>query len=124
MAYVFLAIGIVSEIFGTAMLKASNGFTKLFPVIGSILGYGLALFFLSLSFKSIPLSVAYATWCGVGIAGASLVSYFIWNEKISPIGLVGIGFIVIGIVLVNVTTPSEQTKKLIKQVESSQTNSL
>jgi len=107
MAYLFLALGILSEIFGTAMLKASEGFTKMVPAIGGVVGFGLALFFLALAFKSIPLSVAYATWCGVGIAGASLISFIIWKEKLSVTGMIGILFIVVGIVLINVTASNQ-----------------
>ncbi|WP_202078844.1 DMT family transporter [Caldalkalibacillus salinus] len=108
MAYIYLAIGILSEIIGTAFLKASNGFTKVLPAIGGLAGFGMALYFLSLAFKSIPLSVAYATWCGVGIAGASLLGLLIWKEKMSVVGVIGIILIVIGIALVNL--PSSEAK--------------
>lgn len=40
-AYLFLAIAISSELFGTSMLKASNGFTKFWPSLGVLLGFGL-----------------------------------------------------------------------------------
>ncbi|MTI79709.1 MAG: multidrug efflux SMR transporter [Firmicutes bacterium] len=108
MAYLFLALGIVSEVFGTAMLKASDGFTNILPAIGGVLGFSLALYFLALSYKSIPLSVAYATWCGVGIVGASLISFIIWRERLNVTGIIGIILILIGIVLVNITSPSEE----------------
>ncbi|MCP8615410.1 DMT family transporter [Salirhabdus salicampi] len=117
MAYLYLFLGIISEIFGTTMLKASDGFTKVLPILGAIFGFGFALFFLALSFKTIPLSVAYATWCGVGIAGASIISMIIWKEKLNLPGIIGMALIVIGIVLLNVTAQPNQTseKSLHKQ---------
>ncbi|HLR92403.1 MAG TPA: multidrug efflux SMR transporter [Atopostipes sp.] len=119
MAYLFLALGIISEVVGTAFLKASDGFTKVFPAIGGLLGFGLALFFLALAFKSIPLSVAYATWCGVGIIGAALLGLLIWNEKISFLGIIGILLIVVGIVFVNINISANEEASLAEVNEAS-----
>ena len=47
--YVILGIAIISEVFGSSMLKVSNGFKKLFPSIGVIIGMGIAFYCLSLS---------------------------------------------------------------------------
>lgn len=49
MVYVYLIIAIVSEVFGTTFLKASQGFTVLLPTLAVVCGYGLAFYFLSLS---------------------------------------------------------------------------
>lgn len=62
--YLALSISIICEIFATAMLKMSEGFTVLFPSVGVIIGYGLAFYCLSLCLKTLPLSLAYAmVWC-------------------------------------------------------------
>jgi len=118
MAYLFLGLGIVCEIFGTTMLKASEGFTKPIPAAGGLLGFGLALFFVSLAFKSIPLSIAYATWCGVGIAGASLIGYLVWGEKITLTGFFGILLITIGIVLLVVAPASQETTQSVQDEQT------
>ena len=58
MAYLYLSFAIICEPIGTSMLKASEGFSKILPTLGVILGF--AFFFLSLSLKVIPLNMAYA----------------------------------------------------------------
>ncbi|MFE8699572.1 DMT family transporter [Cytobacillus sp. FJAT-54145] len=104
-AYLFLAIAIVAELFGTSMLKASNGFTKLLPSLGVIGGFGIAFFSLSLSLKVIPLSIAYAIWSGIGTAATAVIGVLIWKEKISGTSVAGIILIIIGVVLLNLKAP-------------------
>ncbi|WP_181347456.1 multidrug efflux SMR transporter [Thalassobacillus sp. CUG 92003] len=103
MAYVYLFLGIVAEVFGTTMLKMSEGLSRVFPVLGGVVGFSSALFFLALSFQTIPLNVAYATWAGVGTAGAALVGLLIWKENINLVGLIGLILIIGGIVLLNLS---------------------
>ncbi|RYD05795.1 hypothetical protein N752_07840 [Desulforamulus aquiferis] len=61
MAYLYLMLAIVSELIGTSLLKASEGFSKLFPTLGLLVSFTVAFFFLSLSLKTIPLNMAYAS---------------------------------------------------------------
>ena len=60
MAYVYLSIAIVAEVVATSALKASEGFTVLWPSIICVVGYAVALYLLSLSLKEIPVGIAYA----------------------------------------------------------------
>ena len=73
--YSYLAVSIIAEVFGTAMLKLSTGFTLLLPSLGVIVGYGLAFYCLSLCLRSIPLSLAYAIWSGAGTAFTALIGF-------------------------------------------------
>lgn len=98
---ILLAAAIAGEIFGTAMLKLSQGFTKPWPVAGILLGYGLAFYCLSLSLKSIPLGMAYAIWSGVGLVLTAAVGVFVFGEKIDFWGMAGIGLILLGVVILN-----------------------
>jgi small multidrug resistance pump len=66
-----LVLAIVSEVAGTAGLKASEGFGRLGPSLLALLGYALAFYFLSQSLKYIPLGVAYAIWSGLGTVGSA-----------------------------------------------------
>ncbi|MFT4412870.1 DMT family transporter [Fredinandcohnia humi] len=108
-AYLFLMIAIVSELFGTSMLKASNGFTKLLPSIGVILGFGLAFFSLSLSLRTIPLSIAYAIWSGIGTAVTAIIGVLVWKEKLNIMSVAGILLIIIGVILLNLHSPGHET---------------
>ena len=69
--YLFLAI--LSEILASSALKASQGFSRFLPSLVVVGGYGLAFYFLSLSLKTVPLSLAYAVWAGVGTAAIALI---------------------------------------------------
>jgi multidrug resistance protein EbrB len=62
---VYLSLAILSEVFGSTMLKLTDGFTNTLPIIGVVIGFLFSFSFLSLALKSIPLSSAYATWSGL-----------------------------------------------------------
>lgn len=99
--YVFLALAITLEIFSTSMLKASEGFSKILPSIVFIVGMGSSFYALSQALTHIPLSIAYAIWSGVGTALTALIAVLVWRETISAYTIIGIAFIIIGVVLLN-----------------------
>jgi len=96
--YLFLAI--LSEILASSALKASQGFSRLLPSLVVVGGYGLAFYFLSLSLKTVPLSLAYAVWAGGGTAAIALIGAFFFGEAISPKGWLGIALVAVGVVLI------------------------
>lgn len=96
--YFLLAAAIISEVFGSAMLKVSNGFKRLFPSLGVVLGYGAAFYLLSLALKAIPLGTAYAIWAGVGTALTVLIGVIAFKEKINLKSGLGIVLIIMGVV--------------------------
>lgn len=101
MAYLFLAISIIGELIGTSMLKASEGFTKLYPTLLTIVAFVISFYFVSLTLKTLPLNMTYAIWSGVGAVATALISVLIWKEKINTGSMVGIGLIVVGVVVLN-----------------------
>jgi small multidrug resistance pump len=101
MAYLFLAVSIIGELIGTSMLKASEGFTKLYPTLFTIVAFIISFFFISLALKTLPLNMTYAIWSGVGAVATALISVLIWKEKINTGGIIGIALIVIGVVVLN-----------------------
>ena len=105
-ALVLLVLAIVSEVAGTARLKASEGFGRLGPSALAVLGYTLAFYFLARSLKYIPLGVAYAIWSGLGTVGSVLLGLLIWKEILGPVHIVGIALIVVGVVVLNLAPSS------------------
>jgi multidrug resistance protein EbrA len=101
-AYVLLIVSILCEVFGSSMLKATNGFKKLFPTIGLVIGYGLAFYCLSLSLQTLSLGVAYAVWAGLGTALTALVGVFIYKEHFNRKKAWGILLIIGGVILLNI----------------------
>lgn len=100
--WVFLSIAIVSEVVGTSALKATQGFTRLWPSLIVIVGYTTAFYFLSLTLKTIPVGVAYAIWSGVGIALITLIAWLFFGQKLDAAAMIGILLIVAGVVVLNV----------------------
>ncbi|WP_449537644.1 DMT family transporter [Ferdinandcohnia sp. Marseille-Q9671] len=101
-AYVLLGVSIVAEVFGSSMLKATNGFKKLFPTLGVITGYMIAFYALSLTLKTLPLGVVYAIWAGVGTALTALVGITFYKESFNAKKLFGLVLIICGVVLLNI----------------------
>ncbi|GGA80366.1 DMT family transporter [Ornithinibacillus halotolerans] len=101
-AYVILIISILSEVFGSSMLKLTNGFKKVLPTLGVVAGYGVAFYGLSLALKYIELGTAYAIWSGLGTALTALVGVFVYKESFNRRTLLGLLLIIGGVVLLNI----------------------
>lgn len=105
-SWVTLFGAIVFELLGTSSLKHSNGFQNLVPSILVFVGYGLALFMLSIAVKQIPLGTAYAIWSGLGTFGALLIGYLFFDERIGPVQILGVVLIVVGTVVLKWNHPT------------------
>lgn len=101
MHWFYLVIAIVSEVIATSALKAADGFTQLVPSIIVVLGYAAAFYFLSLTLRFIPIGITYAVWSGVGIVLVSLIGWFAYRQPLDIAAMIGIGFIVAGVVILN-----------------------
>ncbi|MCM0623203.1 multidrug efflux SMR transporter [Lysinibacillus sp. OL1_EC] len=99
--YLFLTLSIISEVFATTMLKFSDGFTVLVPSLTVAIGYGISFYSLSLCLKTMPLSLAYAIWSGVGTALTVLVGIVIWHDIFTVYSAIGIVLIIGGVILLN-----------------------
>lgn len=106
MPYLYLTIAILAEVIGTSALKATQGFTRFWPSVVVVVGYGVAFYFLSLALKTIPVGVAYAIWSGVGVALITLIGWIVFHQKLDAPALIGIGLIVAGVVVIQLFTGS------------------
>ncbi|AGA67930.1 cation/cationic drug transporter [Desulfitobacterium dichloroeliminans LMG P-21439] len=102
MGYIYLIGSILVGTFATICLKYSNGFKKPLPTIGNLIGFFLSLWLLSLSVLTVKLSIAYATWSGLGIILAAVLGNILFHEKPSRPSLYGMGLIIVGMVLMNI----------------------
>lgn len=101
MPYLYLSFAIVSEVIGTAALKASEEFTRLVPSLIVALGYASAFFFLTLTLRTIPVGVAYALWSGIGIVLICAMSWILFKQSLDAPAMFGIGLIAAGVVVIN-----------------------
>lgn len=100
-AYLHLGVAIVAEVIATSFLKTSVGFTRLWPSVVTVAGYGVAFYFLSLTLATIPTGIAYAIWSGVGIVLISLIGWFAFGQRLDAPALIGIALIMAGVMVIN-----------------------
>jgi small multidrug resistance pump len=106
MTYLYLAIAIVAEVIATSALKASDGFTRLGPSLFVIVGYAVAFYFLSLTLRSMPVGIAYAIWCGVGIVLVALIGWLVLGQKLDAPAIGGMALIIAGVMVINLFSQS------------------
>lgn len=102
MNYLPLAIAIIAEVIATSALKSSAGFTRLWPSVVVVLGYGIAFWCLAITLKTVPVGVAYAIWSGAGVALVTLIAWLLFDQKLDAAALIGIALIVAGVVVLQV----------------------
>ena len=102
MTYLFFVAAIIAEVIGTSALKASVGFTKIFPSMIVVIAYGVSFYCLSIVLKTIPIGVAYAIWSSLGIVLIAIVGLVVFNQKLDFPAIVGMLFIITGVVIMNV----------------------
>jgi small multidrug resistance pump len=97
---------VLSEVAATTALKFSEGFTKVFPSIVVVVGYGLSFYLLALSLKVMPIGTAYALWSGIGIVLTVIIGILLWREQMDLARGIGITLILIGILIINLFSTS------------------
>ena len=100
--WLFLSAAIAAEVVATSALKASEGFTRLWPSVLVVFGYVIAFYCLSLTLRAIPVGVAYAIWSGVGIVLVSLIAWLVFGQKLDAPAMIGMALIISGVVVMNV----------------------
>lgn len=100
-SWLYLFIAIVAEVIGTSALRASEGFSKLWPSLVVVGSYGVAFYFLSLALQTIPVGAAYALWSGLGVILITLVAWIVFGQRLDLPALVGMALIVAGVVVMN-----------------------
>lgn len=99
-AYVLLGVSIVCEVFGTTMLKYSDGFSKLAPTVAGMLAFGVTFFCVARVFQTLPMGMVYATWSGCGIILTALIGLLL-GQRLDLAAVIGIALIVTGVLVVN-----------------------
>lgn len=98
MAWLYLLIAGIFEIFWAVGIKYCDGLKITLPLILVIVSMGLRIIFLGLATKTIPMSIAYAVWTGIGIVGVFAYGLLILKDPISTNSIVFVGMILIGII--------------------------
>ena len=102
-AYILLGLSIIFELLATNCLKLSDGFENMLPFAAAIVGYAISFYLLSLTLRTIPLSIAYAVWAGMGTILTALIGITIWSESFSLIKGFAFTLIIFGVILLNLS---------------------
>lgn len=105
-AYLYLGAAIVAEVIATSLLKTSQGFTRLWPSVATVIGYAISFYCLAQTLGSVPTGVAYAIWSGVGIVLISLIAWLVFGQSLDAPALIGMGLIVAGVLVINLFSTS------------------
>lgn len=106
MDWVYLFIAAMFEMGWAIGLKYTEGFTRLWPSVFTILGTIASFFFLSVAVKNLPIGTAYAVWTGIGTVGTVLFGILFLGEPKDLTRVVCILLIVAGIIGLKVTSSS------------------
>jgi len=98
MQWLYLTLAIVLEVCGTTSMKLSDGFTKLAPSVLIFVFYSLSFVAFVYTLKRIDVSIAYATWAGLGILLIGAVGIVYFKEPATALKLFSMLLIVGGVV--------------------------
>ena len=104
MAWLYLLLAGVSEIGFALGLKYTEGFTRLWPSVGTVASAAISLWLLTQALKAIPLGTAYAIWTGIGALGVATLGIVLFSESASPARLLCIAVIVAGVIGLKLTS--------------------
>ena len=104
MAWVFLMIAGLLEVVWATSMKYSEGFSRLWPSVLTIVAMIASFVLLSASMKTLPLGTAYTIWTGIGAVGAFVVGIVFLGEHISMMRILAAVLIVSGLVLMKLSS--------------------
>ena len=106
MNWLILVLAGLFEIVWAIGLKYTDGFTKLWPTVGTVTTMVISVGLLGLAMKSLPVGTAYAVWVGVGAVGTAILGIVLFNESANWGRLLRLLLIIIGIIGLKLATPS------------------
>ncbi|MBO0912974.1 multidrug efflux SMR transporter [Streptomyces laculatispora] len=101
MGYGLLAAAIAAEVAGTTAMKYSEGFTRLWPSLVTVVGYLLAFSLLAQTLKTMSMGTAYAIWAGIGTAAVAVIGILFMGESGNLVKVAGVVLVIAGVVVLN-----------------------
>ena len=100
-AYLLLAVSITCEVIGTSLLPATRGFTVLKPTIIAVIAYIICFTAFGKCLMDLNLGIAWATWGAIGTIVTPIAGYFLYHQRLTKAGVIGIILIVVSTVTLN-----------------------
>ena len=99
--WLLLLAAIAVEVFATASLPRTDGFSRPGWTAAVLAGYALSIWLLSLVVREIPVSIAYAVWAGLGTAGIAVIGVLFLDEPLTALKAAALLMVVAGVVILN-----------------------
>ena len=96
MPWVILIIAGALEIAWAIGLKHTDGFTRLWPSVGTIVAMAASMYLLAVAARSLPIGTAYAVWTGIGASGTAILGMMLLGESRDVRRLACLAFIILG----------------------------
>ena len=100
-SYLFLTLAVLLGVTSNSFAKSAEGFTLLFPSVITAITIVLCMYALSMVMKNIPMGITYASFAGLTIIATVVVGVFRFNQIPNLYTIIGLGFIIIGVMMVN-----------------------
>jgi len=98
MSWIILVLAGLFEIGWAIGLKYTEGFTKLWPTVGTVAAMVISVGLLGVAMRDLPVGTAYAIWVGIGAVGTVILGMVLMGDAASPGRLVSLGLIIAGII--------------------------
>ncbi|MCM2251787.1 MAG: quaternary ammonium compound efflux SMR transporter SugE [Ramlibacter sp.] len=98
MSWMILFVAGLFEIGWAVGLKYTQGFTRLWPSVGTLAAMSASVLLLAMAMKNLPVGTAYAVWTGVGAIGTAVLGIYLFGESASAGRLASIAVIAAGII--------------------------
>ena len=105
MSWTILFLAGLFEVAWAVGLKYTEGFTRLWPSVGTVAAMAVSFYLLAVAMRSLPLGTAYAVWVGVGAVGTAILGIVLFNEPANAGRLVSLGLILAGIIGLKLASP-------------------
>ena len=105
MSWLLLILAGLLEVGWAIGLKYTDGFTKVWPTLGTVASMVVSLGLLGLAMKSLPVGTAYAVWVGVGAVGTAILGIVLLGEPANAGRMVSLALIVAGIIGLKLASP-------------------
>lgn len=100
--YMYLAIAIIAEVTATSTLRLSEEFTKPIPSLVVIIAFGISLYFMTLTLRTLPVGIMYAFWSGLGIILVTVIGMLIYKQIPDFPAIIGTILIILGVATISI----------------------
>ena len=106
MNWFILVIAGLFEIGWAVGLKHTEGFTRVWPTVGTVAAMVISMGLLGVAMRSLPVGTSYAVWVGIGMVGTARFGIVVVNDSVNVLRIASLALIVVGVIGLKIATPT------------------